>query len=63
MFPRGTSPLPTKTGAVWVVFNGEIYNYQQLRQDLAARARRTESGQWAVLAARSTVRDRAGGIG
>jgi asparagine synthase (glutamine-hydrolysing) len=30
-------PLPNEDGGVQVVFNGEIYNFQELRVDLAAR--------------------------
>ena len=33
----GSQPLSNETGDVWVVFNGEIYNYQSLRQVLVAR--------------------------
>lgn len=30
----GRQPMPDKTGRYWVVFNGEIYNYIELRQEL-----------------------------
>ena len=32
----GTQPIANETRDVWVVFNGEIYNYQDLRARLAA---------------------------
>lgn len=28
--------LSNENGTVWIVFNGEIYNYQELRQELIA---------------------------
>src|SRR5712691_2072825 len=31
---RAVSPLPNEDGTVWVTFNGEIYNFQQLRAEL-----------------------------
>ncbi len=33
----GHQPISNEDGSVWVVFNGEIYNFQDLRRDLAAR--------------------------
>ncbi len=30
----GHQPLSNEDGTVWIVFNGEIYNYRQLREDL-----------------------------
>jgi len=36
----GHQPISNEDGTIWVVFNGEIYNYQDLRQDLIARGHR-----------------------
>ena len=33
----GHQPMCNETGDVWIVFNGEIWNYKQLRQELIAR--------------------------
>ena len=33
----GHQPLSNEDGTIWIVFNGEIYNFEQLRGDLLAR--------------------------
>lgn len=33
----GHQPLSNEDGTVWIVFNGEIYNYQELQRDLTAK--------------------------
>jgi len=35
--PEGDQPMCNETGDVWIVFNGEIYNFQKLRRDLERR--------------------------
>jgi asparagine synthase (glutamine-hydrolysing) len=39
----GHQPIPNEDRTVWVVFNGEVYNYQPLRQDLIAKGHRFET--------------------
>ncbi len=48
----GHQPLSYENGRYWIVFNGEIYNYQFLRAELEARGHRlkTKSDTEAILA-------------
>ncbi|MEZ6068155.1 MAG: asparagine synthase (glutamine-hydrolyzing) [Planctomycetaceae bacterium] len=41
----GHQPLANEDGSVWIAFNGEVYNYRELRPELEARGHqfRTES--------------------
>jgi asparagine synthase (glutamine-hydrolysing) len=34
--PGGAQPISNERGSVWTVFNGEIYNYEEIRKDLEA---------------------------
>src|SRR5262245_22544599 len=36
----GDQPLANEDGSIWIVFNGEIYNFADLRVDLEARGHR-----------------------
>ncbi len=35
--PAGHQPMSNEDGTVWIVFNGEIYNFQELRSELQSR--------------------------
>ncbi len=35
--PGAVAPLSNEDGTIWVTFNGEIYNFQELRTELAAK--------------------------
>jgi asparagine synthase (glutamine-hydrolysing) len=39
---RGHQPVANESGSVLVVFNGEIYNHQELRRELTARGHRIQ---------------------
>ena len=35
--PEGAQPMTTADGRLWITFNGEIYNYEALRNELLAQ--------------------------
>lgn len=37
---HGAQPLSNEDGTVWIVFNGEIYNFRELRRELEGRGHR-----------------------
>jgi len=39
----GRQPMTNEDGSLWIVFNGEIYNYRQLRRDLETKGHRFRS--------------------
>lgn len=41
--PAGRQPMANEDGTVWVVFNGEVYNFPQLRRELEERGHRFHS--------------------
>ena len=41
--PLGHQPMSNEDGTVWITFNGEIYNFQSLRQDLVNRGHKFKS--------------------
>jgi asparagine synthase (glutamine-hydrolysing) len=41
---NGRQPISNEDGTVWVVFNGEIYNYRSLRETLESRGHRFLTG-------------------
>ena len=40
----GHQPLSNEDGSLWLVANGEIYNFRELRADLEARGHRFKTG-------------------
>lgn len=49
--PAGHQPMCNEDGSLWVVFNGEIYNYRSLVQELAAKGHvfRSQSDTEAIV--------------
>lgn len=49
----GTQPMANADGSVWIVYNGEMYNFRDLRQELRRRGRqfKTDSDTEVVLQA------------
>ena len=41
--PAGHQPMSNEDGTIWIVFNGEIYNFQSLRPDLEAKGHKFKS--------------------
>ncbi|MDR2114948.1 MAG: asparagine synthase (glutamine-hydrolyzing) [Planctomycetaceae bacterium] len=41
--PSGSQPMPNEDETVWIVFNGEIYNFEQLRRELISHGHRFRS--------------------
>jgi asparagine synthase (glutamine-hydrolysing) len=41
--PAGHQPMSNEDATIWIIFNGEIYNFQSLRPDLLSRGHRFRS--------------------
>jgi asparagine synthase (glutamine-hydrolysing) len=56
----GQQPISNEDGSIWLVFNGEIYNYRQLRADLLQKGHTftTESDSEVIIHAYETYGDR-----
>lgn len=49
--PAGRQPMRNHDGSLWIAFNGEIYNYRELRQELSDYPYRSQSDTEVILAA------------
>lgn len=47
----GSQPMPDSTGRYWITFNGEVYNYLELRRELADYPYHSHTDTEVVLAA------------
>src|SRR5262245_57844168 len=41
--PRGRQPMSNEDGSIWLTFNGEIYDFEGLRDELATAGHRFTS--------------------
>jgi len=41
--PLGRQPMSNEDGTLWITYNGEVYNYLSLREELAAKGHRFKS--------------------
>lgn len=39
----GSQPMSNEDGKIWIIFNGEIYNFKELRSDLESKGHRFKS--------------------
>jgi len=56
--PAGHQPMQSQSGDVWIAFNGEVYNYLELRTELAEYQYRTGTDTEVILAAYERWKDR-----
>jgi len=49
--PAGLQPMPSHDGRFWIVFNGEIYNYLELKRELSGYPYHTRTDTEVILAA------------
>jgi len=49
--PAGRQPMTNRDGSLWIVFNGEIYNYLELRAELHGYPFRSNTDTEVILAA------------
>lgn len=47
----GRQPMANQDGSVWIVFNGEVYNYVELRRELGSYPYRSRTDTEVILAA------------
>lgn len=60
--PAGHQPMRSPDGRYWLAFNGEIYNYLELRAELEARGERFVSGGDTEVLLRLLAREGAAGL-